>query len=92
MARAFIRINRNRPGFCFFDGGTGTLTELLVVWEMTNKKLLKKPIIVFGEFLTELVSGFQKRPSWVRNPCMKFARTCEGVLDLVSTELGALRK
>jgi uncharacterized protein (TIGR00730 family) len=38
-------------GFVACRGGTGTLVELAVVWEMLNKSVMPtKPIVVFGEF------------------------------------------
>ena len=38
-------------GFVACKGGTGTLVELAVVWEMLNKSVMKaKPVVVFGDF------------------------------------------
>jgi uncharacterized protein (TIGR00725 family) len=38
-------------GFAVCKGGTGTLVELAVVWEMLNKSVMTgKPIVVVGEF------------------------------------------
>ena len=38
-------------GFVACKGGTGTLVELAVVWEMLNKSVMtEKPCVVFGEF------------------------------------------
>lgn len=38
-------------GFVACKGGTGTLVELAVVWEMLNKRVLaRKPFVVLGEF------------------------------------------
>jgi uncharacterized protein (TIGR00725 family) len=38
-------------GFVACKGGTGTLVELAVVWEMLNKSVMKaKPFAVLGEF------------------------------------------
>ena len=38
-------------GFVACKGGTGTLVELAVVWEMLNKSVMKaKPCVVFGDF------------------------------------------
>ena len=43
-----IRLGR---AYVAFPGGTGTLTELALVWELLNKGLLSgnRPLIVFGE-------------------------------------------
>jgi uncharacterized protein (TIGR00725 family) len=48
--RLFELIRRGH-GFIVCTGGTGTLVELAVAWEMLNKGVMKrKPLIVLGEF------------------------------------------
>ena len=43
-------------GFVACKGGTGTLVELAVVWEMLNKSVIAaKPIAVMGEFWTPVL-------------------------------------
>jgi uncharacterized protein (TIGR00725 family) len=38
-------------GYVACKGGTGTLVELAVIWEMLNKSVMtEKPCVVFGEF------------------------------------------
>jgi uncharacterized protein (TIGR00725 family) len=38
-------------GFVACKGGTGTLVELALVWEMLNKSVMQaKPVVVFGDF------------------------------------------
>jgi uncharacterized protein (TIGR00730 family) len=42
---------RLADGFAVCKGGTGTLAELAVVWEMLNKSVIAgKPIVVVGDF------------------------------------------
>jgi uncharacterized protein (TIGR00725 family) len=42
---------RVADGFVTCKGGTGTLVELAVVWEMLNKSVITaKPMVVLGEF------------------------------------------
>src|SRR5712692_5739134 len=42
---------RRADGFVACKGGTGTLVELAVVWEMLNKSVMPaKPFVVLGEF------------------------------------------
>lgn len=42
---------RLADGFVACKGGTGTLVELAVVWEMLNKSVMpSKPFVVFGDF------------------------------------------
>lgn len=48
--RLFELVERGE-GYIVCRGGTGTLVELAVVWEMMNKGIMKaKPIVVIGEF------------------------------------------
>ncbi len=48
--RLFGLIERGH-GFVACPGGTGTLVELAVVWEMLNKGAMKKkPLVALGEF------------------------------------------
>jgi uncharacterized protein (TIGR00725 family) len=48
--RLFELIQRGH-GFVACRGGTGTLVELAVVWEMLNKSVISgKPLVVLGEF------------------------------------------
>ena len=53
--RLFTLIERG-DGFIVCPGGTGTLAELGVVWEMLNKGVMScKPIIALGEFWRPIV-------------------------------------
>jgi uncharacterized protein (TIGR00730 family) len=48
--RLFELVKRGR-GYVACPGGTGTLVELAVVWEMLNKGVMKgKPLAVLGDF------------------------------------------
>jgi len=50
QARLFELIRRGR-GYVACAGGTGTLVELAVVWEMLNKGVMsKRPFVALGEF------------------------------------------
>jgi uncharacterized protein (TIGR00730 family) len=47
---------RVADGFVTCKGGTGTLVELAVVWEMLNKSVIGgKPMVVLGEFWTPIL-------------------------------------
>lgn len=47
---------RVADGFVTCKGGTGTLVELAVVWEMLNKAVIAdKPIVILGEFWTPIL-------------------------------------
>ena len=59
--RLFKLIEKGQA-YIFLDGATGTLNELFFVWEMANKKLHKKPIIILGRRLHRWVKTLQKDP------------------------------
>jgi hypothetical protein len=43
-------------GYVACPGGTGTLVELAVVWEMMNKRILpRKPLVALGDFWRPVV-------------------------------------
>ena len=53
--RLFELVHR-ADGFVACKGGTGTLVELAVVWEMLNKSVIAgKPMVVLGEFWTPIL-------------------------------------
>jgi predicted Rossmann-fold nucleotide-binding protein len=53
--RLFELIKRGN-GYTACPGGTGTLVELAVVWEMINKGAMsKKPLVVLGDFWRPVV-------------------------------------
>ncbi len=62
QARLFKLIEMG-DAYIFLDGATGMLNELFFVWEMANKKLLAKPIVVLGKRLQSLVKFLKKDPS-----------------------------
>jgi hypothetical protein len=57
---------RMGDGFVACKGGTGTLVELAVVWEMLNKSVMRgKPVAVLGNFwqpILERVREVEQRP------------------------------
>ena len=71
--------------YVIFDGGTGTLVELFVVWEMTNKKFIQKPFIVLGHQCQELVSKIRKFPQVINNANIFFAKTPNQILKFLKT-------
>jgi uncharacterized protein (TIGR00725 family) len=53
--RLFALIARG-DAFIACPGGTGTLVELAVVWEMLNKNVIsRKPLVVLGEFWRPII-------------------------------------
>jgi len=53
--RLFVLVEMG-DGFVVCKGGTGTLVELAVVWEMLNKRVMReKPMVVLGDFWTPIL-------------------------------------
>lgn len=72
--------------YLVLDGATGTLTELFVVWEMTNKNFLNKPIILFGPFLQSLLRCLKKESQILFNPRIELARKPEEIVYFLKRE------
>jgi uncharacterized protein (TIGR00730 family) len=54
--RLFELIRRGN-GYVACPGGTGTLVELAVVWEMLNKGVMaRKPMVVLGDFWSPVIA------------------------------------
>ncbi len=49
-------------GYVVLDGGTGTLTEFMVVWEMGNKGFQKKPVVILGRYIRSGVKTLKQNP------------------------------
>lgn len=80
-AKRLFKLIELGDAYVVFDGGTGTLAELFVVWEMSNKKLINKPIVVLGNQFSNLVNQIQKFPQVIKNPNLSFAETVEDALE-----------
>ena len=53
--RLFMLVRRGH-GYVTCQGGTGTLVELAIVWEMINKgAMARKPLVILGEFWRPVV-------------------------------------
>jgi len=49
-------------GYVVLPGGTGTLLELAMIWELKNKGFLQqdKPVIIIGDFWKELINTVRR--------------------------------
>ena len=63
--------------YVFWDGASGTLAELFVVLEMTNRGLLQKPIIILGKKLSKLLRSLAKDPNFDLPPQVVFVISAE---------------
>ncbi|OGX06801.1 MAG: hypothetical protein A3G87_06965 [Omnitrophica bacterium RIFCSPLOWO2_12_FULL_50_11] len=74
-------------GFVVLDGGTGTLAEFMVVWEMENKHLHAKPIAVLGCQMQSFISALKQNPE-VRIPkALYLVSTPEAARDYLKASL-----
>lgn len=74
-------------GYVIFSGGTGTLTELCLVWELMNKGLLsKRPIICYGDYWKPVVNRLKDEASYDGGLCtkyIKFAYSSDEVVEMI---------
>ena len=94
--RLFELIKRGH-GYVACPGGTGTLVELAVVWEMLNKgAMTKKPLVVFGEFwrpvidrVREVELGHASRWGEQAEPLIHVASSPHEAAEHLSRHVGA---
>lgn len=73
--------------YVIFDGGTGTLAELFVVWEMLNKKFIEKPVIILGKQSSSLLDQVCRFPQVIRNPNIFVKNSLEEIARLLKENL-----
>lgn len=72
--RLFELIDR-ADGYVVCRGGTGTLVELAVVWEMMNKGVMRsKPIVALGQFWAPVVKRVAEMESSRNGHSRKFSK------------------
>jgi uncharacterized protein (TIGR00730 family) len=82
QARLFELIKRGR-GYVTCPGGTGTLVELAVVWEMLNKGAMsRKPLVVLGDFWQPVIE--RVREVEMRHPS-RFGEQGEPLVHVASS-------
>jgi uncharacterized protein (TIGR00730 family) len=78
-----FEIIRLGDGFVACKGGTGTLAELAVVWEMMNKSVMPpKPFVALGEFWSPILNCVQGVEVGQENP---WAESRAQILRTVAT-------
>jgi uncharacterized protein (TIGR00725 family) len=67
-------------------GGTGTLLELALVWELVNKGLMAdKPILILGSFWKNVVDTLNDELTWEGlERCTRYVRLADSVEHAVS--------
>jgi hypothetical protein len=72
--RLFELVDR-ADGYVVCRGGTGTLVELAVVWEMMNKGVMQsKPIVTLGQFWASVVKRVAEMESSHNGHSRKFSK------------------
>ena len=69
--------------YVVFGGGTGTLVELFAVWEMTNKKIMQKNFVVYGQIIRKLIDQLRIFPEIIYSPFLKFADSPQAVIQAI---------
>lgn len=96
--RLFELIRRG-DGYVVCRGGTGTLVELAVVWEMINKGVMKrKPVVALGSFwgpvvhcVREVEVAGDSRWSEREQPLIANAACASDAVAFLSEQLGAVQ-
>ncbi len=77
-------------GFIILPGGTGTLLELSLVWEMINKNISKpKPVACLGEMWSKIVAPMEERVKIEgrKENLINCFNTVDEVLDFITLHL-----
>ena len=71
--------------FILFSGGTGTLTELALTWELINKGLLDKfPIICYKDYWKPVFEIFKNNPFYVNKSTLGLIKFKNSVDEIIS--------
>jgi len=88
QARLF-RLIEVADAYIFLDGATGTLTELFVAIEMTNRGLLQKPVVILGRRLGILLRTLSKDPHFELPPTLHFTTSIPQAIRVLKAEMNA---
>jgi predicted Rossmann-fold nucleotide-binding protein len=89
--RLFELIRRGQ-GYAICPGGTGTLAELAVVWEMVNKRVMSnKPMVSLGSFwqpVVECVRNTELGQEAREDELVHFAESASAAVEYLRRRLG----
>jgi uncharacterized protein (TIGR00730 family) len=77
-------------GFIILPGGTGTLLEISLVWEMINKNLSDvKPVVCLGEMWSKIVAPMEERVKLEgrRENIINCFNTVDEVVNFITSQL-----
>ncbi|MCB9800024.1 MAG: LOG family protein [Candidatus Omnitrophica bacterium] len=78
-----LRLVEIADAYVICDGGTGTLVELFMVWEIANKHKVQKPFILLGQQMQSLSNYLKSNPYIIFHPCLHYAQTPEEAVRLI---------
>jgi len=93
LSERLMKLIELGDAYVALKGGTGTLLELVCVWEFVNKGIIPpRPIVVMGEFWTPVVETMRGELAWEgAGDCttiVKKALTVEEMIKLVTVDPG----
>ncbi|OGW79141.1 MAG: hypothetical protein A3G33_00440 [Omnitrophica bacterium RIFCSPLOWO2_12_FULL_44_17] len=74
-------------GFIVLNGGTGTLTELMVVLEMQNKRMHLKPVVILGSEIKKFLQNVLKSPNFFLPPLVCTVDSPEDAVQYLEGEI-----
>ena len=74
-------------GYVVLDGATGTLAEFFTVWEMANKKLHAKPIVIAGPSMQAFFHYVSQKEGVRSNPWIHLAATPEAIAQALKSDI-----
>ena len=77
-------------GFIILPGGTGTLLEVSLVWEMFNKEISEvKPVACLGEMWSKIIAPMEQRVKFEqrRENLINCYNTVDEVVGFITSEL-----
>lgn len=76
---------KDSSAFILFSGGTGTLTELALTWELMNKGLLDRlPIICYKDYWRPVIDLFKKNLFYINQSSLDFIKFANSIDENVS--------
>ncbi len=82
-----FRLIHVADAFVVFDGGTGTFTEMFLAWEMINKKIHQKPILIHGTWMVNFIKRLRKQRLILFNENLLYTPTARDVIDCLEEVL-----
>ncbi len=77
-------------GFIILPGGTGTLLEISLVWELLNKEIIEaKPIACLGEIWSRIVTPMEERVAYEKRKTnlTKCFKNVPDIVEFITNEL-----